>query len=280
MSHHQITLGFSPCPNDTFIFDGLVNGHIHTGGLKFDVVLADVQTLNQWALEGKLDATKISYGVLHQVLPQYRLLQSGGALGFGVGPLLIGAEPLPGSNQDISTAVNNLQIALPGANTTAHHLFSTAFPNARHKTFLPFHQIEDFVASGQGLGVIIHENRFTYHHRGLHQWLDLGSFWEKATGGPIPLGGIVLKSSFPSSVANQLNTLVQNSIAYAWAAYPKLSPYVQAHAQEMSETVMRQHINLYVNQYSHSLSTVGLNAVRTLLGSQTDAPIDDSKVFW
>lgn len=256
-----LTLGFSPCPNDTFIFDALVNKRIDTEGLSFDVVLEDVQTLNQWAIEGKLDVSKISYGVLPLILNQYKVLNSGGALGMGVGPLLITKDP------DITIEkVNEARIAIPGKNTTAHLLFSLAFPNARNKSFHVFHEIEDLVLSGAvDAGVIIHENRFTYHLKGLTKLLDLGNYWETKTATPIPLGGIVVHNRIPKEIALQINRLIQKSLAYAFKHYPELSDYVRMHAQEMSETVMRQHINLYVNDFSADLGSSGKQAVNQLL---------------
>jgi 1,4-dihydroxy-6-naphthoate synthase len=170
----KLSLGFSPCPNDTFIFDALVNKKIDTVGFEFDVVLEDVQTLNEWALNQKLDVTKISYGVLPLVLNEYILLESGGALGKGVGPLLIARSPV---NID---ELNHKPIAIPGKHTTAHMLFSLAFPDAKGKVFKVFNEIEDAVLNGEvDAGVIIHENRFTYQQRGLHKLVDLGDYWEK-----------------------------------------------------------------------------------------------------
>src|ERR1700760_932420 len=183
-----LTLGSSPCPNDTFIFDALVNKKIDTGGLDFDVHLEDVETLNQWALQGRLDISKISYGVLPLLTGSYQLLDAGGAVGQGVGPLLISRKPM--SLIDIPSS----SIAIPGERTTAHLLFSLAFPIARHKKFMIFSDIEEAVLSGKvDCGVIIHENRFTYRQKGLTKLMDLGEFWEKETGAPIPLGGIVFR---------------------------------------------------------------------------------------
>ena len=256
-----LTLGFSPCPNDTFIFDALVNGKIDTGGISFDVVLEDVQTLNQWAIEGKLDISKISYGVLPLVLQQYKVLNSGGALGKGVGPLLITKHQTWTTEE-----VNNARIAIPGINTTAHLLFSMAFPSAKNKSFHIFHEIEDLVLSGQvDAGVIIHENRFTYQQRGLHKIIDLGDYWEQQTGTPIPLGGIVAHNRLIDSVALQVNSLIKKSIEYAFSHYPEVADYVKENAQEMSEEVMRQHIDLYVNEFSIDLGIQGKQAVTTLL---------------
>lgn len=257
----KLTLGFSPCPNDTFIFDALVNKKIDTGDFAFDVVLEDVQTLNRWAIEGKLDFSKISYGVLPLVLPQYTVLNSGSALGKGVGPLLIAKQPLqPG--QDVS----QLNIAIPGENTTAHLLFSLAYPAAKQKHFRVFNEIEDAVLSGEAdAGVIIHENRFTYQQRGLVKWMDLGEFWEKETGVPIPLGGIVAKRSLPVEVIKQVDELIRVSVGHSFAYYPDISGYVRSHAQEMSEDVMRQHIDLYVNNYSLDLEAPGKQAIEKLM---------------
>jgi 1,4-dihydroxy-6-naphthoate synthase len=255
-----LTLGFSPCPNDTFIFDALVNKKIDTEGLDFDVRLEDVETLNQWAMQGRLDISKISYGVLPLVLDRYELLDAGGALGKGVGPLLIARRPIP--SEDISEC----SIAIPGQRTTAHLLFSLAFPAARHKEFMIFSGIEDAVLAGRvDCGVIIHENRFTYQHKGLTKLLDLGEFWEKETGAPIPLGGIVLRCGQDPAFAVKINALIRKSLEYAFSHYPDLPDYVRDHAQEMDQQVMRRHIDLYVNNYSLSLGHDGEKAIRTLL---------------
>lgn len=260
--NNKLTLGFSPCPNDTFIFDALVNKKIDSGGLQFDVVLEDVETLNRWALAGKLDITKISYGVLPLILSNYALLNAGGALGKGVGPLLIANKEISNLRSEIS----NLTIAIPGEHTTAHFLFSMAFPTAQHKKFMLFSDIEQAVLSGEvDCGVIIHENRFTYHQKGLVKLMDLGDFWEQQTGGPIPLGGIVMKRSLPDELQQPINALIRQSLEYSFKHYPQLSDYVKAHSQEMEEDVMRKHIDLYVNNYSLSLGDDGLAAVETLL---------------
>jgi 1,4-dihydroxy-6-naphthoate synthase len=256
----KLTLGFSPCPNDTFIFDALVNGKINTGPYQFEVLLEDVETLNRMALQEKLDISKISYGVLSRVLPAYQVLDAGGALGKGVGPLLVSARPMDG------TAVDSATIALPGANTTAHMLFSLAFPNAARKKFMVFHEIEDAVLRGTAdAGVIIHENRFTYAQRGLHKIMDLGDHWEQSTGGPIPLGGIVMNRKYDKAVMLEVNRLIRTSLEYAWAQYPVLPEYVRQHAQEMEEDVMRKHIGLYVNDFSLDLGMGGRAAVWQLL---------------
>jgi 1,4-dihydroxy-6-naphthoate synthase len=268
----KLTLGFSPCPNDTFIFDALVNNKIDTGGLVFDVILEDVQTLNQWAIEAKLDITKLSYGVLPLVLDKYIVLNSGSALGNGVGPLLISKSPLPfgfaqdeGELHEDKSEVENTAIAIPGENTTAHLLFSLAYPNAKNKIFMRYDKIENFVLQDKGMGVIIHENRFTYAAKGLHKIIDLGDFWEQQTGNPIPLGGIVVKRNMDTALQLQVDKLIKKSIAYAYTKYPELNDYIKKHSQEMSEDVMRQHIDLYVNQYSLNLGQDGKAAITKLL---------------
>jgi 1,4-dihydroxy-6-naphthoate synthase len=255
----QLTLGFSPCPNDTFIFDALVSGKIDTGNLKFELVLEDVQTLNEWALEGRLDITKLSFPALFQS-PHYRLLTAGAALGRGVGPLLVSARPLADLN-----IVDDMAVALPGANTTANLLFQFAFPKAHRRTHMLFSDIENAVLDGDAdLGVLIHENRFTYAERGLHLVCDLGSIWEQKMSVPIPLGAIAIRKEFPEGIVNDITRLIRESLAHAWKNYPQLPPFVREHAQEMSEDVMRKHINLYVNDYSIDLGDDGMRAVETL----------------
>lgn len=255
----KLTLGFSPCPNDTFIFDALVNKKIDTGGLQFDVVMEDVQTLNEWSAAGKLAITKLSYGVLPLVLDKYIVMNSGSALGRGVGPLLI--QNSKSKNQNIDDCL----IAVPGENTTAHLLFSLAYPNAKNKVFLRYDKIEDFVLRGEGVGVIIHENRFTYQQKGLHKIIDLGDYWEKETASAIPLGGIVIKRSIDKAVQTKVDALIKKSIEYAYTKYPELNDYIRKHSQEMREDVMRKHIDLYVNNYSLALGDEGKRAVMKLL---------------
>jgi len=257
----RLTLGFSPCPNDTFIFDALVNKKIDPEGFDFDVHLEDVQTLNQWAIEGKLDLSKISYGVLPLVTDKYELLDAGGALGKGVGPLLITKQASANTKQ-----VNEMTIAIPGENTTAHMLFSLAYPQATNKKFMLFSAIEDAVLNGEvDAGVIIHENRFTYQDKGLHKLVDLGEYWERETGNPIPLGGIVMKKTFNSALQQKVDAVIKRSLEYAFKNYPLITEYVKQHSQEMSETVMRQHIDLYVNNYSLQLGPDGRAAVNPFL---------------
>ena len=259
------TIGFSPCPNDTFIFDALVNNKIDTEGLVFETILEDVETLNRWSLEGKIDITKLSYGVLPLVLDNYILLNSGSALGKGMGPLLIS------NKEQEEMSVEEATIAIPGKNTTAHLLFSLAYPNAKNKIFLRYDEIENFVLENKGLGVIIHENRFTYQEKGLFKIADLGDYWEQQTGNPIPLGGIVIKRTIDTKLQQQVDRLIKKSIQYAFGNYPQLNDYIRNHSQEMSEDVMRKHIDLYVNDYSIELGESGKNAVKKIIAVYNEA---------
>ena len=257
----KLSLGFSPCPNDTFIFDALVNKKIDTEGLEFDTVLEDVETLNQWAFEEKLDITKLSYPAFFRNLDKYVLLNSGAALGKGVGPILISKTNIQHSTSNIQ----HLSVALPGENTTANLLFSFANPVAKKKTFMRFDKIENAVLSGETeLGVIIHENRFTYQQKGLHKVVDLGEYWEKEMSVPIPLGGIAIKRSIDKRISLQVEKLIRKSIEFAFSNYPEITEYVKQHSQEMSEDVMRQHIELYVNNFSMDLGADGKKAIETL----------------
>ncbi len=255
----KLTLSFSPCPNDTFIFDALIHQKIDTEGLEFEVVLADVEALNKSALKQLPDITKLSYGVLPLVLEHYVLLNSGSALGKGVGPLLITKEPLQ------PHLIHEQQIAIPGEHTTAHLLFSMAYPAAKHKIFMRYDAIESFVLDGKGLGVIIHENRFTYQDKGLKLLTDLGAYWEQTTAEPIPLGGIVIKRDLDPAIHFKVERLIRKSIGYAYSKYPELNDYIRMHAQEMSEDVMRKHIELYVNNYSLMLGKEGKSAVNKII---------------
>ena len=257
----KLTLGFSPCPNDTFIFDALVNHKIDTEGLSFEAVLEDVETLNQWTLQSKLDITKLSFPAFFQSTANYFLLGSGSALGKGVGPLLITRKAaLPAADE-----ITNSSIALPGRNTTANLLFSFAYPAAQRKEFMIFSAIEDAVVTAKtDLGVIIHENRFTYQQKGLNKVADLGEYWESKMNAPIPLGGIAIKRYIDPAIAQKVNRLIRKSLDHAYASYPVLTDYIKDHSQEMGEDVMRRHIELYVNNYSLDLGEDGRKAINTL----------------
>jgi 1,4-dihydroxy-6-naphthoate synthase len=261
-----LTLGFSPCPNDTFIFDAMINGKVDTKGLQFDYVMEDVETLNNWAAEGKLDITKLSYNAFLHTVDKYALLHSGSALGKGVGPLLIAKQPI-----DLSTS-KDLRIAIPGINTTANLLLSLALPHAKNKTEVLFSEIEAAVLNGEfDAGLIIHESRFTYQQKGLVKLIDLGDWWEQEMNAAIPLGGIVVRRSFDKELAATIDSIIKDSLAYAWKYYPALTPFVTENAQEMEESVMRQHIELYVNDYTTDLGLEGRHAINTLFTKAKEA---------
>lgn len=255
----QLTLGFSPCPNDTFIFDAMVHGKVDTEGLRFETRLEDVETLNQMALAGKIDVTKLSYHAYAYLTGQFALLDAGSALGRGVGPLLVARTPLD------DDAIRRGRIAIPGRLTTANFLFSLAYPQAEHKQELLFSEIEDAVLSGAyDAGLIIHENRFTYAQKGLVKLRDLGEYWENSTGLPIPLGGIVVNRALPLEVQQAVNRVMRRSVEYAFVNISEVMPFVRAHAQAMDEAVMKAHIDLYVNQYTVDLGAEGRAAVDRL----------------
>ena len=257
----KLTLGFSPCPNDTFIFDALVHNKIDTEGFEFETMLADVETLNQWALEGKLDITKLSFPAFFKSMEKYALLNAGSAVGKGVGPLLISDSPNGFTDDEIIQA----SVALPGVNTTANLLFSFAYPDASDKKFMIFSAIEDALINKEvDLGVIIHENRFTYQQKGLYKVKDLGEYWEQRMELPLPLGGIAINQSVKRNVALKVNEMIRKSLDFAFKNYPLIPDYVKQHSQEMSEEVMRQHINLYVNKYSLDLEEEGKLAIESL----------------
>lgn len=257
----RLTLAFSPCPNDCFMFDALVHGRIDPEGLEFDVRLADVEALNKDAFAGVVDVTKLSYHAYAYCARDYVLLDAGSALGRGCGPLLISRRTISPD----AIASGALRIAIPGRYTTANFLLGLAFPGAREKTELLFSDIEGAVLDGRfDAGLIIHENRFTYADRGLKKIVDLGEFWEAETGAPIPLGGIVIRRALPEAVKQAVNRVVRRSVEYAFAHRDASLPFVREHAQEMSEEVMYRHIDLYVNDYSVDLGPDGRRAVGML----------------
>lgn len=256
-----LTLGFSPCPNDCFIFDAIVHRRIDLEGLTFDVRLADVEALNLEAFAGKADVTKLSYHAFAHCADRYALLDAGSALGRSCGPLLISKRTM--SLEEV--AAGALRIAIPGTYTTANFLLGLAFPNARNTTAIVFSEIEPALLRGDfDAGLIIHENRFTYEAKGLKKIVDLGEFWERETNLPIPLGGIVANRSLPLEVQRAVNRVVRRSVEYAFAHREASLPYVRAHAQEMSDEVMYKHIDLYVNDYSVGLGEEGRKAVTCL----------------
>ena len=263
-----IKIGFSPCPNDTFIFEALVNNRIDTLGLAFEYVLDDVQTLNEWALAEKLPVSKVSYGVLSAITDDYKILNAGSALGNGVGPLLIRNKSM--SEEDFFCK----PVAIPGENTTANLLFSFAYPQVKNKQYLRFDEIENYVLENKGCGVIIHENRFTYAGKGLEKISDLGAVWEEKTGSAIPLGGIVISRDLDVGLQIKIDSLIKQSLEYAFKNYRQTLPeFVTCHAQEMSEEIMRKHIDLYVNEYTLNLGEQGKKAIETLLAVNAEGPL-------
>ena len=255
----HLSLGFSPCPNDTFIFDALVHDKIDTP-YSFDVTLADVEQLNNWAFQSKLDITKLSFHAWSYMTEEYQMLSSGAALGFGVGPLLISKQPL--TVEQLEQGI----IAIPGKWTTANFLMTNKYPSCNHKKEVLFSDIEKAVIEGECIaGVIIHENRFTYQERGLHLIQDLGKAWEERTGMAIPLGGIAIKRSLPEDIKRQIGHAIRKSIEHSIANPNSPIEYIKAHAQEMDPLIMQKHIDLYVNQYSLDLQVEGRNAIHEML---------------
>ena len=255
----KLTLGFSPCPNDTFIFDAMLHGKVDTEGLEFQPVIADVEELNQKAFAKALDITKLSYHAFAFLRKDYALLDAGSALGNNVGPLLIAKAPMK------EAAINNARIAIPGKYTTANFLLSLAYPGAKNKTEMLFSDIEEAVLTEKmDAGLIIHENRFTYQDKGLIKIKDLGEFWESTTRMPIPLGGIVANRALGPEVLEAANRVMARSVAFALDHPEEPRAFVRKHAQEMEEEVMYKHIHLYVNDYTRSLGIKGKEAVQLL----------------
>jgi 1,4-dihydroxy-6-naphthoate synthase len=256
-----LSLGFSPCPNDTYIFNALVHGQVHlTHSRITSVQLEDVETLNEWALQGRLDITKLSFHAFAHVQDRYALLQSGAALGRGCGPLLI-----TGKGNKL-TRLADWNIAIPGKYTTAALLLRLYQPECQHLTVMRFDRILEAVAKGEvDAGVIIHESRFTYRGLGLTCIQDLGEWWEQTTGLPIPLGCIAAKKTLPAAVRDEFDCAIAASLQWAETHPDAGWDYIRSHAQEMDPQVMRSHISLYVNAFSKELGEEGRQAVRELL---------------
>lgn len=255
----EITIGYSPCPNDTFIFYGLVHGKVETGGLTFVERLADVETLNKTAFDGSLDVSKVSYHTVGLLRETYALLRSGGALGRGCGPLVVARQ---GARlEDLKRA----RLAIPGRFTTAFLLLRLYDPALDNIHVMTYDRIMKAVAKGDAdAGLIIHESRFTYPAYGLEKLIDLGEWWEERTGLPIPLGGIVGKRSLGRDVLQTTEASIRESIRYALSHRDEVLSYCGRYAQEMDPYIMRRHISLYVNDFSLDLGDEGLKAVRRL----------------
>jgi 1,4-dihydroxy-6-naphthoate synthase len=255
----RLTLGFSPCPNDTFIFDAMVHGRIDTEGLEFDYFLADVETLNKKALASEVDITKISYHAYAYAAHDYLILDAGSALGHRNGPLLI-------SKREIDTSeINGLKIAIPGKLTTANLLFSIAWPQADNKVEYLFSDIESALLNDEAdAGLIIHETRFSYYKRGLHKIADMGEYWESLTKLPIPLGAIVIRRDIPEEIALKVNRIIRRSLEYAYKDSFASYDFVASNARDMESTIMNNHIKLYVNDYTLDLGISGREAINEL----------------
>lgn len=266
----KLTLGFSPCPNDCFIFDALVNNKIDTEGLSFNVLLEDVETLNKKALLGKLDITKISFHAYAYVLKKYILLRAGSALGFNCGPILIERNKFDFNN------LEKMTVAIPGKLTTANFLLSILFPEIKNKIEYVFNEIENAVINGEvDAGLIIHENRFTYEAKGLKKVIDLGEYWQSLIQAPIPLGGIVIKRNLNLELQQKVNRLIKKSIEFAFANPLICKPYVKLNAQEMNDDVIDKHIALYVNNFSLDLGEVGIKAIKLMFNKANEVGIFD-----
>ncbi len=257
----KLTLGFSPCPNDTFIFDAMVHGRVDTEGLEFDYFLADVEELNRKAFEAEVDITKMSYHAYAYASQHYLILDAGSALGYRNGPLVISKRKIKAGSLVKS------RIGIPGKYTTANLLFSIAWPDADNKTEYLFSDIEEALLNNEiDAGLIIHETRFTYYKKGLHKIADLGEYWEKLSGMPVPLGAIVIKRSLPEDISMKVNRIVRRSLEYAYKDSFASYDFVTSNAKEMDSTVMSNHIKLFVNEFTLSLGEKGKEAVSTLFG--------------
>lgn len=266
----KLSLGYSPCPNDCFIFDALLHGKIDTEGIDVEVQLEDVETLNRKALKGELDITKLSFHAYGYVLQHYILLRAGSALGFNCGPLLVE------NGKWDKDKVGEMKVAIPGKMTTANFLLSLAYPQLENKIELVFSDIEDAVLRGDvDAGLIIHENRFTYEQKGLKKVQDLGEYWDSQIHAPIPLGGIVIKRDLDPALQQKVNRLIRKSVEYAFANPQSAMPYVKEHAQAMSEEVMKKHIALYVNAFSVDLGEIGIQAIQLMFNKAKELKLFD-----
>jgi 1,4-dihydroxy-6-naphthoate synthase len=273
----RLTLGFSPCPNDTFIFDAMVHGRIDTEGLEFDYFLTDVEELNRKALTTAIDITKISYHAYAYVAKDYLILDAGSALGHRNGPLLISKRRIGISE------LPKLRIAIPGKYTTANLLFSIAWPEVIDKKEYLFSEIEDALLNEEvDAGLIIHETRFTYFRKGLHKLADMGEYWETLTGLPIPLGAIVINRNIPDDIAQKVNRVLRRSLEYAYKDSFASYDFVAGNAREMDSTIMNNHIKLFVNEYTLDLGPTGREAILELFriaGEKGVVPVLPERIF-
>lgn len=261
----KLSLGISPCPNDTFMFDAMINGKIDTEGLFFDVLIADVEELNKKALSKSLHIAKISYHAFIYLINDYVLLDSGSAMGRGCGPLLISRSLMN------TSGLRTSKVAIPGKYTTANFLLNIYAPELKDKVEIIFSEIEDAILSSEvDAGVIIHENRFTYASKGLLKIIDLGEFWTELTPLPLPLGGIVVNRNLSTSIQKKINRVLRRSVEFALKNPKESYTFIRKHAQEMDEKVLYKHIELYVNNYSLDLGVDGKNAVKYMFKKAID----------
>ena len=271
MNKTKISLGFSSCPNDTFIFDAMIHGKVDTEGLEFDLFIGDVEELNRKAFSNELAITKISYNAYTRLTDNYILLDSGSALGENCGPLII-------ANKEFRIDELHLKkIAIPGINTTANLLLSVAFPEIKNKVEMVFSDIEKSVIDGSvDAGLIIHESRFTYEEKGLKKIIDLGEYWEELTNTPTPLGGIIAQRSLGNKMLQKINRVLRRSVQFAFDNPKSGFEFIRQHSQEMSEEVMYKHIGLYVNNYTLDLGKAGKKSVETLFNKAKQLGLIDS----
>lgn len=256
----KLKLAFSTCPNDTYIFDAIVNKRIDTEGLDFEIFMADVEDLNINAFQNTYHITKLSYHAYAYLQDNYQILNSGSALGSGNGPLFISKKNI--NNLDFNT----IKVAIPGKYTTANFLFSIAYPDIKNKIPMLFSDIEQAISeSNVDAGVIIHENRFTYSERGFVKICDLGEFWEQLTSMPIPLGGIAINRNLSEEIKLKFSRILKKSIQYAFDNKELSKQFIKQHAQELDDDIIEKHIKLFVNEYSLNLGDAGRKAINTML---------------
>ena len=255
----RLSFGFSPCPNDTFMFEALVNRKIKTSGYEFEIVTEDVEKLNQKVINEELDISKISFATYPQIVSSYKILSSGSALGLNNGPLIISKRKI------YPDEIPNVKIAIPGTHTTANLLLSIAYPKADKKVEYLFSDIEEAILSNEvDAGVIIHETRFTYQKKGLQKIIDLGEYWQETTKGPLPLGGIVINRKLDRNIQIFIENLIKESVQYAMKQPNSTLPFIKNYSAELDEEVISQHISLYVNDYSTEMGKEGQEAIKRL----------------
>jgi len=267
----KLSLGFSTCPNDTFIFDAMVHNKIDTEGLSFELVMGDVEELNKMAFEGKIDISKISYHAYAYIAKKYKILDSGSALGKNNGPILISKTKI------YPDEVADLKIAIPGKHTTAYLILRSAYPSIRCVKEYLFSDIEEVIQDNEvDAGLIIHETRFTYQKNGLKKIVDLGEYWEKTTNLPIPLGGIIVNRNLKPEIQQKVNRVLRRSIDYAFENPTAGLSFIKKYAQEMDEDVMFKHIELYVNDFTKDLGELGKKSIKMLLNKAVELKFVDA----